>query len=113
MLLPRPASTYARLLFQTPGQTPAPQKSCTPVHPFYHCGHLPRLLAQIPLLRTLGAAVMAMTAGRMMANEPIWLRDFFATSTLWYWGFVLGLTLLVLLTGWRRKPAPAPAPDRN
>ena len=75
--------------------------------------HLPRLLAQIPLLRTLGAAVMAMTAGRMMANEPIWLRDFFATSTLWYWGFVLGLTLLVLLTGWRRKPAPAPAPDRN
>ena len=52
-------------------------------------------------------------AGRMMANEPIWLRDFFATSTLWYWGFVLGLTLLVLLTGWRRKPAPAPAPDRN
>ena len=75
--------------------------------------HLPRLLAQIPLLRTLGAAVMAMTAGRMMANEPIWLRDFFATSTLWYWGFVLGLTLLVLLTGWRRKPAPTPAPDRS
>jgi len=66
--------------------------------------HIPRLLAELPLLRTLGAAVMAITAGQMIANEPWILRDIFAVSPLWYWGLVLGLTLLVLLTGWRRKP---------
>ena len=66
--------------------------------------HIPRLLAELPLLRTLGAAVMAITAGQMIANEPWILRDIFAASPLWYWGLVLGLTLLVLLTGWRRKP---------
>ena len=62
-----------------------------------------KLVDRFPIITFLGAGVLAFTAAKMIVNEPWQLKAFFATSPLWYWGFVALVVVLVLLAGWRRQ----------
>ena len=62
-----------------------------------------KLVDRFPIITFLGAGVLAFTAAKMIVNEPWQLKAFFATSPLWYWGFVALVVALVLLAGWRRQ----------
>ena len=62
-----------------------------------------KLMDRFPIITFLGAGVLAFTAAKMIVNEPWQLKAFFATSPLWYWGFVALVVVLVLLAGWRRQ----------
>ncbi len=69
-----------------------------------------RLVERFPWIIGLGAAVLALTAAQMIANEP-WLQDFFGAAKgviderqQWSrWGFYALVTAGVLLAGWRSK----------
>ena len=62
-----------------------------------------KLVDRFPIITFLGAGVLAFTAAKMIVNEPWQLKAFFATSPLWYWGFVALVVALVLIAGWRRQ----------
>ena len=69
-----------------------------------------RLVERFPWIIGLGAAVLALTAAQMMANEP-WLQDFFGAAKgviderqQWSrWGLYALVTAGVLLAGWRSQ----------
>ena len=69
-----------------------------------------RLVERFPWIIGLGAAVLALTAAQMIANEP-WLQDFFGAAKgmvqerqQWArWGLYAVVTAGVLLAGWRSQ----------
>jgi len=69
-----------------------------------------RLVERFPWIIGLGAAVLALTAAQMIANEP-WLQEFFGAAKglmqerqQWArWGLYAVVTAGVLLAGWRSQ----------
>jgi predicted tellurium resistance membrane protein TerC len=69
-----------------------------------------RLVERFPWIIGVGAAVLALTAAQMIANEP-WLKDFFGAAKgeieqqqqLARWGLYAVVTAGVLLAGWRSQ----------
>jgi len=77
-----------------------------------------RLVERFPWIIGLGAAVLALTAAQMIANEP-WLQDFFGAAKgavdshqqLARWGLYAMVTAGVLLAGWRSQRRALQAAD--
>ena len=76
-----------------------------------------RLVERFPWIIGVGAAVLALTAAQMMANEP-WLQDYFGAAKgaieqqqqMARWGLYAVVTAGVLLAGWRsQRQAAVPA----
>jgi YjbE family integral membrane protein len=65
-----------------------------------------KLVERFPAIIYLGAAVLALTAAKMMLNEPWLIQPFFAQQPLLYWLLVVLAVLGVLAAGgWRRRRA--------
>jgi len=77
-----------------------------------------RLVERFPWIIGVGAAVLALTAAQMIANEP-WLQEFFGAAKgvvleqqQWArWGLYAAVTAGVLLAGWRSQRRAAPMAD--
>jgi predicted tellurium resistance membrane protein TerC len=61
-----------------------------------------KIVERFPIVISLGAAVLAFTAGKMIVNEQL-LSDIFkagnSTATIMYWGVILVAVVGVLLVG--------------
>jgi YjbE family integral membrane protein len=77
-----------------------------------------RLVERFPWIIGVGAAVLALTAAQMIANEP-WLQEFFGAAKgvvleqqQWArWGLYAAVTAGVLLAGWRSQRRAAQLAD--
>lgn len=77
-----------------------------------------RLVERFPWIIGVGAAVLALTAAQMIANEP-WLQEFFGAAKgvvdeqqqLARWGLYAAITAGVLLAGWRSQRRAAQLAD--
>jgi predicted tellurium resistance membrane protein TerC len=61
-----------------------------------------KIVERFPIVISLGAAVLAFTAGKMIVNEQL-LSDIFkagtSTSSMMYWGLIIIAVIGVLLIG--------------
>lgn len=68
-----------------------------------------KLVQRFPSIIYLGAAVLAMTAAKMMLNEPWQIKAWFVHQPLAYWTVVAAVVLAVLTAGWLRRRQAIPA----
>lgn len=65
-----------------------------------------KLVERFPAIIYIGAGVLALTAAKMMLNEPWQIKPFFDPQPLLYWTVALAVVAAVLGAGWlkRRRP---------
>ncbi|MFT4190920.1 MAG: TerC family protein [Comamonas sp.] len=66
-----------------------------------------KLVDRFPAIVYLGAGVLALTAAKMMLNEPWQIKPYFATQPVLYWAIAAAVVAGVLLAGWLKRRASA------